>query len=227
MPTLQCAPAVVNFENEGVAYASGTLAADRRRRLRACLCVRMVMACPGASAAPIRVRGRSLRRRAAPRNRRRGRSRRGGSCACVGRRHVRGHRAQRRQDPVHPDTRRLRGLPAASRVPSCPQGGCGHGGNARGDDRDERRARLARALRVPRHPSSRRRGGLRRPAHAPAGTRAGRRGRSTRQQQRTRRFTASGRDPGAFSGDARASTAAGAAPRCVTVAACRASAAGA
>ena len=116
----------------------------------------------------VRLRKRSVRRRSASRHRRRGRSRHRREVAGVGHRDLRGHRANRRQDNLDPDARRLHGHAPTSRfVRRSQRRGRERRRHGR-DRRNERRARLARALRLPRDPGHRGRPGIRRSAHAAA-----------------------------------------------------------
>jgi hypothetical protein len=116
--------------------------------------------CPAVRLRP----GESVRRRSAPRRRDRRRCRRAGSRACCRSRFLRRHGSVERQVGHSRDRRRLVGDADAARLDRRRAGCRGRRGR---HDRHGRRSRCGAVGRA-RHPSHRRRPGLRRPAEPPA-----------------------------------------------------------
>lgn len=185
-------------------HAEDGSARTRPRRARSGHCPGVDLARKRKGAPAVRPRKRSVRRRPAPRDRRCRRSRCRRQCSRIGNRLLRRDRAEGRQDTLDPDCRRVHSHAPASRLLPRSQGRRRDGGSHGGHGRDEWRARLARAVRLPRHPRDRRRAGIRRPALAAAGARRSRSRSAAGRRRPTRPFPASGDDAGASRHDASA-----------------------
>jgi hypothetical protein len=122
-----------------------------------------------AGASTVRARKRSVRGGPASRHRRRRRPRDRRERSGVRHRVVCRDGAERWQDALDPDARGLHGVTAAPRLDSSPQGRLRCRRVSGSHRRNERRARLAGALRLSGHPRHSRQAGLRRPADAPPG----------------------------------------------------------